>query len=196
MEENEARKREIRLNDGLRRRLYDLVRTTVKVPAEAAKLDRAYAEAEPLVREAVHGAYPPDDMEICAKYEAAQIDDCVKLQLTSGGVDLFKFAPGTGPLVVKKTHQGMIYLADAITTDAFHNWKQANEAFETALRRKMDDYGALVREARTLDEVCEIWPEAEVVREYARSRALSILSDEMIARIRADVAARQSEGSA
>jgi hypothetical protein len=184
---------EVRLNDGLRSRLYALVTSTVKCPVEEARLNAAYAVAEPLVRAAVQTKYPPRDMRVCEKYEAASIDDCIKLQLSAGGVDTFNFAKGTGPLVVKKTHQGQIYLADEATTSAFHTWKTTRFAFDEAIKKKAGDYNTLVREARTLEEVTEIWPEADAVREYARSRALSVLSDEMVARIKADVEARKRD---
>ncbi len=182
---------EVRLNDGLRKRLYELVTTTVKCPAEAARLDQTYSKAAPLVRAIVEAKYPPKDMKICAKYEAASVDDCIKLQLFAGGVDKFDFSNGSGPLVAKKTYQGQIYLADEPTTEAFHDWRAARDAFDTALRKKSSDYNTLVKEARTLEEITEIWPEADAVREYARSRALSVLTDEMVARIKADVAERK-----
>jgi hypothetical protein len=183
----------VRMNDALRQRLGTLVDQTIGLPELDVKLQQAYAAAEPLVRGAVEVKYPVKDMRVCAKYEAAGPDDCIKLSLAAGGVQQFDFAKGTGPLVAKKTYQGQVYLADQATTNAVLNWITARD--EQMRRTKMvrADYHALIRGARTLEEIIEIWPAADTVSEFARSRALTVLSEDVVARIRADVARRTDD---
>ena len=180
----------IRMNEALRERLNKEVTQLVHLPELGRAEMEAYNNAAPLVREAVEKKYPQKDMKICAKYEAASVDDCIKLQLTAGGVQEFRFIEKTGPLVVKKTYSGQVYLADDPTTTAVLDWVEAHETHDKQLRALRNDYHALIQSAKTLEEVLEIWPEVAGVELYARSNALTILSADVIARIRADVATR------
>lgn len=92
--------------------------------------------------------------------------------------------------MVKKTYQGKIYLSDDATTTAVLDWVAAHEEHDKRLRANRNDYYALIKSAKTLEEVLEIWPEVAGVELYARSNALTILSADVVARIRADVARR------
>ena len=130
-------------------------------------------------------------MKILAKYETANVDDCIKLQLTAGGVVQFDFIKDTGPLVAKKTYLGAIYLANEECTKAVQFWLEAKEKLRETAEATRNDYRALVRSARTLEEIVEVWPQAEEVAQYARSQALTVLSQEVIARIKADADARR-----
>ncbi len=59
------------------------------------------------------------------------MDDCIKLQLTAGGVVQFTFNKGTGPLTVKKTYHNMVYMADEETTNACQSWIEADHKYKT-----------------------------------------------------------------
>ena len=181
----------IRLNEALRGRLNTLVNELVYLPALRDRVEDAYITVEPLVRGAVEAKFPQRDMKVLAKYEAAQIDDCIDLQLTAGDVKRFIFKDKTGPLVAKKTYHGQVYLADATVTDAFLEWWNAKSANDEKTKALQNDYRALIQGAKTLEEIIEIWPEAEQISQYARSQALTVLSQDVIARIRADVARRK-----
>ncbi len=99
-----------RLNEALRDRLHKLVQQTVTVPD--TRLTYAYNNAEPLVRAIVETKYPTKDMKVCARCDAAQIQDTIRLQLADGGMEEFKFPKGTGPYVIKVTgFDNRIYLA-------------------------------------------------------------------------------------
>lgn len=181
----------IRMNDALRERLNKLVETTVTFPDLDSAIDQLYRDAAPLVWKAVEAKYPQKDMKICAKYEAASVDDCIDLQLTAGGVNRFHFRKGTGPLVVKKTYHNQVYLADEDTTNAVLAWLDAVDKRNENVKAVQNDYRALIKSARTLEEIIEIWPQAEEVSQYARSQALTVLSEDVIARIKADAAKRK-----
>jgi hypothetical protein len=178
-----------RLNDAHRMKLYELRDKIVGCPAEHAMFRQAYEQAAPLVRVAVTKKYPEKDMKVCARYEAAHGDDCIKLTLSAGGVQEFNFDKDTGPLVVKKTYSGQMYAADDLTTTAVLEWVTARDSHKAALKQKHEDYGALIRNARTLDEVVEVWPEAEQLRTMF-GKPLVALSEEVKARIRDDVRTR------
>jgi hypothetical protein len=183
----------IRMNDALRDRLTKMVYERVTFPNLESAERAAYEAAEPLVRAAVEAKYPVRDMEVMARYGAASVDDCIKIQLTAGGVEQFAFDTGTGPLVAQKTYYGAIYLADAATTEAVLSWVEARDAWQTAKNAAYKDYRALIANARTLEEVAEVWPEAAEVGRLARSQALTVLSQETVARIREDVRRRTRE---
>lgn len=182
----------VRLNGLTRDRLIALSQELVGCPVEKDRLEAAYDRAEPLVRAAVLAKYPVSDMLVLEKYDCAEVDDCIKLQLTAGGVDKFQFDAGTGPLVAETTTSGAIYLADEETTHAFEEWKVASDAYNACIRQKLGDYRTLVTTARTLEDVTEIWPEAERVRPMMQSHALSALTSDAIERIKSDVASRRA----
>lgn len=180
----------IRMTQAMRDRLLKLAADLVECPLQWRAVVVAYEKAAPLVRAAVEKKYPPKDMRILKKYDAAHIDDCIKLSLTAGGVDMFNFASGTGPLVGHPTYRGTIYATDGALTDAFLVWKKATEEEKAARSAIMTDYKSLVNSARFLEEVIEIWPEAAQLRPVAQSTALTTLTPQVVDRIKADIAAR------
>ncbi len=180
----------IRLSTEKRDKLNSYVNKIVTCPVEKEALDAAYARAAPLVRYAVLDKYPLKDMKILAEYEAAWVDNCIKLVLTAGGVEEFQFRDDTGPLVAKKTTKGQIYQAGPEATDAVADWVLASRAYHIAMKRKRDDYHSLIAASTTFEQVVAIWPEAEALAGELRGTSLIMLSDEVIARIQADVKSR------
>jgi hypothetical protein len=186
----------LRLNQSSRDALRRLARSVVAAPKETEALEAAYEKAAGLVRRCVETAYPPKDMRVCARYEAAKIDDCIKLSLTAGGVEQFQFKTDTGPLVVKPTYTGKIYQADVDTTDAVTDWVLARDAHKKAVDEKIADYHALIQSAATFEAVAEVWPEADQLRGQFGGQAIAVISPEIIGRIREDVKSRaQSEAA-
>lgn len=168
--------------------------TVVRAVTEENVVKEAYRKAAPLVRKVVETEYPPRDMRVLAKYEAAERDDCIKLRLAYGAAQdvMFDFDEGTGPLVVNKTYSGKMFLADEETTEAVSAWKDAKEKRDKTLRQKKDDYNTLINAARTLEEVENLWPEAAQIRELFNTNqvALLALTPTVIQRIKMDVAER------
>ena len=168
--------------------------TVVQCVTEESALKAAYRKAAPLVRKCVEAEYPPKDMKILAKYEAAEQDDCIKLRLAYGAAQdvMFDFDDATGPLVVKKTYYGKFFLADEATTAAVNEWKTAKEQCDKTLTQKKRDYQTLIDAARTLEEVEVLWPEAAQIREAFQKNqvALMALTPTVIQRIKADVQER------
>lgn len=177
-----------------REALKNLRNAVVKCVAEEAAVRDAYRKAAPLVRKTVESEYPPKDMKVLAKYESAEQDDCIKLRMAHGAVQdvMFDFDDKTGPMVVKKTYSGKMFLADEPTTVAVLAWKSAKETCDKTLRQKKDDYRTLIEAARTLEEVEVLWPEASQIRTaFSKNQvALLALTPTVIQRIKMDVAER------
>jgi len=179
-----------RMNEGLRDVLKALAVKVITCPKEQAAEEKAYAKAAPLVLATVQKKYPPRDMRVLAKYDKASHDDCIKLQLGAGGVEQFDFRKEKGPIVAYKTYSSPIYAADSKTTDAVSEWCAARDALKAAQKSKQDDYAALIMSATHLDDIIEVWPEAEQFRPK-QGRALIPMSPDVLKRIRADVALRK-----
>lgn len=179
-----------RLTQHMRKQLKALARDLVKTPAEDKAVKAAYKAAAPLVTAAVHVKYPPRDMAVLLKYEKATVDDCIKLQLSAGGIQVFNFAEKKGPLVAHETWQGVVYAADEQQTAAVLAWVEARDKQKAAYEAKVADYDKLINFARTLDEIEAVWPEASQVRAQNESVAPVVLPEEVVKRIKADVATR------
>ena len=180
----------LRLNMSHRDWLSNLARDTTSCPAEAAAVDDTYKVAAPLVRATVEAKYPPEDMQLLAKYDAAEADPCIRLNLTAGGVTQFTFSDDdAGPM---RPNSGgcwrRIYQADEATTAAVLAYAVAVEAFNRAIKAKRDDYYALIRHSTKLEEIEGIWPAASGLRATLNRSVPVVLSDDVVARIRADVA--------
>lgn len=182
------------LRNAHREALKNLRNTVVQCVTEDAAVKDAYRKAAPLVRKAVEAEYPPRDMKVLSKYEAAEQDDCIRLRMAHGAVQdvMFNFNEGTGPVVVKKTYNGKFFLADETTTEAVAAWKTAIEQRDKTLAQKKSDYGTLINAARTLEEIETLWPEASQIREAFNKNqvALLALTPTVIQRIKMDVAER------
>jgi hypothetical protein len=180
-----------RLTQSGRASLSALVRRVVTSPVEAMLERNAYATAAPLVRTLVEARYPPADMAVMKRYDAAFPDSCIQLQLTAGGMVQFNFED-EGPLCPRNRGcTGRVYLADDAVTGAFEGWQRAVEAHHGALMRKHADYYALIQNARHFEDVLAVWPEAEECRSACGAGTVAIgLTEDVLARIRSDVAAR------
>lgn len=176
----------LRLNSRHRDDLNSLARKLVACPAEKGDVDAAYTIAAHLVRRMVEAVLPPADMRILQKYECAQVDDCTRITLTAGGMVQFVFNEGTGPL----STNCRTFLADEATTHAVTTYKTAKEKHKEALKAKLNDYNALIYSARYFEDVAEVWPEAEQLRDNFDCKEVSVVTGDVIARIQQDMATR------
>lgn len=181
----------IRLNDGYRCFLSDLAKQVAKCPAEEKAENDAYKPAAKAVHAIVVARYPVKDMAVLQRYQAAEPDTCIRLQLAAGGVHEFKFRDGDAiPLAPGGRCYSRMYQADADATKIIEIYNRAHDAHKKARKSKLADYEALIKGATTLEEVEEVWPEASALRSRAGRALPMVLSDEVIARIKADAAAR------
>jgi hypothetical protein len=182
----------IRMNEQHRQFLYDLAKTTVTCAAEGKADKTAYDKAAPMVRKLVEDRYPPKDMKLLLKYEQARHDNCIRLQLTAGGVVELKFRDDDkGPLVPGQRNgygcSNRMYAADEAASTAINASILAADVYKKAMSKKLEDYKALIWTAATLDQIETVWPPAAALRERVGRSLPVVLSDEVIARIKADV---------
>jgi hypothetical protein len=180
----------IRLTQESRTGLVRHAEKLISCNAEKAVVEKAYKLVAPAIRKIIEAKYPSKDMLVLKKYGASHIDDCIRVNLTAGGVDEFKFDKETGPLTACRYCAA--YQLDDAATDLFANWKLATEAHTEAVNKKLSDYRSLIRASRNWEDVIEIWPEASQIKPPSPSYALVALSTDAVERIKADVAERKA----
>ena len=167
--------------------LSGFAKESVKCAAEEAADAKAYAKAAPLARKALQTKYPVKDMKVLQKYGVAKGDRCIRLQLTAGGVVEFKFRGDDLPLRPNGYDCGRhIYATDEAATQAISASLDAEAAFKKAMADKLRDYGALIAHSTTLEQIEAVWPAASALRPRLARSVPVILSDDVIARIKAD----------
>lgn len=175
-----------RLNSYSRDSLTMLAKSVIKCPAEETALAKAYATAAALVRATVEVALPPKDMKVLAKYERAAVDDCIRLSGPGLNFTYFRFTKGTGPLSFGNRN----FLVSEETGNAVTAWERTDEALKVATKSKLGDYEALIRNSRHFEDIVEVWPEAEKLRGDIGLNTVSVISLDVVDRIKADVASR------
>lgn len=180
----------IKLNEGHRTMLRNLFRDKVVCPSEDRAVEKAYAKAAPLALKLVHSVHPAEDMDVLRRYGVASQDPCIKVTLTAGGVVQFQFAATDAPWAPKTFCSTRMYLADERATKAVETWTAAIDARQKAWKQKHTDYEALITGSQYLEEVEAVWPEASVLRPKIAGNLPATLTDDAIARIRADAAQR------
>lgn len=179
----------IRLLEGHRDRLRYFAKEIVQPRAELKALTKAYDKAAPIVKKIVETKYPPTDMATLTKYQLSERDDCVKLQLTAGGVDEFQFKDTDAPVVPGGySCRTRIYLADEKATAAVQIWIAARDAYETERKKRIADYYALIAAARTTEDLITVWPEAR--DHLPKGQEVVAVNNDVLARIAADLKER------
>lgn len=179
----------IRMNNEHREFLFKLAKSSIACPAEEKADAAAYARGEKVARAIILKKYPAKEMEPLRKFDVAFHVFSAKFQLTAGGIEEFKFrGDKTGPLAPDRysVHHA-IYAADDSATAALQATLTAAAALKAARDKKLADYRALIWASATLDQIEGVWPEATALRERVGRALPVVLSDEVIARIKADV---------
>lgn len=180
-----------RLNDRIRQVLRNHARTLVACPIEQSAADGTYKEAATLVRKMIEARYPIRDMAVLKKYEQAHECHHIDMQLHAGGFQGWNFRHDDKAPFQPGQHGCKVHLADEAVTAAVQKSLAAEDALKEALGKKLGDYYALIAAANTFEDVCEVWPEAELVRAQCGASAVVIaVTPDVVARIRADVATR------
>lgn len=179
------------LNKDMRTALAEFAKDNVKCPKEEAAFDAAYAKAKPLVIEAVTKRFPAADMVVMDKYGAAVPKTYVRFGGKYDDDSTFRFrTDAEAPLTPRYNHsEHFEWSKDALK--ALQAYVLARQAFQKARDEKLRDYQQLVVGSRTFNEVAAVWPAVEALRVKlipvtVEQRALAVLSEEAIARIRKD----------
>lgn len=183
-----------RLSQYDRDRLIKLADQRVRASADATQMDAAYVEITKAIRAEVEKQFPPKDMKVLAKYDAAGPDRCIYVSRGYGDRDRFCFRDGDAH-PVRPSHGGCGYrtflLEEPVVVllDAF---KDAEKEYDAAIAGKLADYKALISTVNTFNEVAAVWPEAEDLREaiVGSATAMVVLNNDIVERIRSDAATR------
>ena len=191
------------LNKADREALMNFASANISCAEEAAAMDAAYDIAKPLLLTTVHNRFPPTDMAVLERYGAARRDDCVRFGGSYDTESTFYFRKGDTdvPLVPRQTGCSQLYYEwNKEARAALNAYVLARQAYEKARKNKLEDYRRLIVGSRTFNDVVAVWPAAEAMRaklipKTPQQRALAVLSEEAIARIRADNAGAQKEAA-
>lgn len=180
-----------RLTNNHRTVLVALVSRIVDCPAEIKAEAAAYAKALPMVRKIVEATYPPADMAVLSKYKLAIPDECVRVRHADMSVQQFNFRKDDAPQVANRYDCGnRMYLSDERQQKAIEAWVDAAKALTDATKKKREDYAAFINSAATFEQLVEVWPEAMQVADRIKINLPATVNPEMLARIKADSAAR------
>jgi hypothetical protein len=83
-----------------------------------------------------------------------------------------------------------MYLSDERQQKAVEAWVDAATALKDGTQKKREDYNAFIHSAGTFEQLIEIWPEAVQVADRIKVNLPATVNPEMLARIKADSAAR------
>lgn len=177
----------VRLNDSHRSFLYTLAKERVRCPAEEMADKTTYALAAKLVKAGVESQYPSRDMKVLQKYNAAEQAISVRLQLTAGGVEQFEFrGDKSGPLAPSNRRFNHVYPTTKAMSEAVSAHLLAAAALKKARETKLADYKSLIYSSTNLAQVEAVWPLASELRPRVGRMLPVTLSNEVIARIKAD----------
>lgn len=194
MMEKEQRTKNKRLSQYDRTRLLELAKKRVTESADADARDAAYHAAAEAIRAEVEKQFPPKDMKVLARYDAASPDKCIYVSRGYGDRDRFCFREGD-KIPMRPSNGGCGYrtfLLEGPAIEALDAYKDAEKAFEDGITQRFSDYKALICTVNTFNEVASVWPEAEELREavVGSATALVVLNNDIVKRIQSDAAHR------
>lgn len=180
------------LNKGDRDQLIIFANKNIKCAAEEAEMNVAYEEAKPFVLAAVEAKFPVEHMLILEKYGAARRDECIRYGGRYDHDSVFHLKKSEAVLVPRFSGCNELdYDWSKEAKAALQAYGLAKLIFEKAFKAKLADYRTLITGCRTFNEVASVWPAVEALRpklipDTTEKRALSVLSEDALARIRAD----------
>lgn len=182
------------LNKSHRETLQVLARELVRSTQDTTALDAAYEEVANIVAAVVEAKYPKADMAVLRKYDVGREDTCIYVSPGYGNIQQFYFRQGDSrvPYVPSRyCNHRTPHLMNEEQAATFDRYEALREEQKAAINRRVADFDALIAASRTFDEVAAVWPAAEQLRERicGQSRAVSIMSEDTLARLKADPAA-------
>lgn len=182
------------LNKDDREKLFAFAKANITCPVEQKAMDDAYKVAKPFVLDTVHSRFPLKDMKVLDRYGAARRDECIRFGGLYDNDSVFRFRSGDTdiPLVPRQNScRELDYEWSKEARDALNAYVLARQAHNKAMERKTEDYRKLIVGSRMFNDVVAVWPAAEAIRDRlmpknVEQRALAVLSEDAIARIRAD----------
>lgn len=186
-----------RLSEDNRASLIRLARKLVRETHPSEELDAAYEGAADAIHAIVTAKYPPKDMAVLLKYDAAAPDCCIRYSTGHYDVNQFDFRADDKriPTVPSRYCNRVPFLVEGAAVEAMRAYEAAKKAYDQGIAQRENDYRALIQNATSFNQVVDVWPEAERLRENicGRATALSVLSEDVIERLKRDAAIRVEE---
>lgn len=164
--------------------------------ADTTQLDAAYERAAQAVHDALVEKYPQKDMKVLQRYDAASADACIYVSSGYYNYDQFCFRNGDTRIPLRPGSAGgcnsrNAFMLEGDKLEAWEAYKDAQKAHETEVKRRLSDFNALIQNVKTFNEVADVWPAAEAMREsiVGSGTSLTVLSNDVVSRIKADAAA-------
>src|SRR5258708_30401555 len=124
---------------------------------------------------------PYSEIEDLDRYDFDKQTDYFTVKVNAYHQTHFTFKKNTGPLY-KNYSYGL--LAEPKDYDIVKDWVDALETLSLRKGKLLNDYSNLINAAYSFEELCEVWQEAEVMRDSiegrAGKRAISCLSEEAL----------------
>lgn len=178
-----------RLNETYRNLLRAFAEDNLVIP-EKEKMDKAWRKASELTQACVEKQYPPADMALLKKYGVATDDTCFQGADPDGLFLRIEVDKETPEILVPYNggcHSRTIKF-DAKTRDAVGAYEKAIVAYNEARNKKLTMYRSLIRASYYFEDVVEVWPAAEALRDKIcqSSKALVALNPDIISFIKSD----------
>lgn len=182
-----------RLNDRDRTALYNFARRQIEATEDRSELDNAYEHAADAIHAAAVAKWPQKDMKVLERYDSAAPDPCIFISAGGSNYERFTFRPDDKRIALRPNRNGCNRIPLLLTGSAeaaFDAFKAASKARDEAVKKRLSDFSSLIFGTPSFNGLVEVWPAAETMREQivGTATALSVLSSEVIDRLKADPA--------
>lgn len=172
----------------LMRRAEEVVQCDPKLVGD---VEDSYGAAIKAVLPIIQKKYPAKDMKVLQKYGEAKPCRRVDLADEKGNYSRLRLRE-EHQLLIPDRHSGCLTLL--VETDVVHlanAYIAAEEHLDDDRNQRLNDYRAFIYGCRTFEQVVDVWPEAQMCFEHIlKGRGGEVVSMEVIARVKADIARR------
>lgn len=191
----------MRLNACHRERLKNYALELTENMFPLTKIDKLRESLSAWTREVLLIRYPHQEMLILQRHESASDHTTAKIVCPDEDcrTTIIKLQPS---ILLPSTVYRANHVTPTIATKPYrdnHELIKLEKEREEAIRLKVKKYYALIDSASTFETLIEVWPEAKILMpdpEIPRSRALSVVTPDVVEEIQRDVALRAKKQKA
>lgn len=182
-----------RLNNGDRDRINRFAKQQVQATEDRTAFDAAYEAAADAIHAVVIAEHPQKDMQVLAKYDCAAPDACIYVSTGGYNYERFAYREGDKRIILRPSGDSCRRQPILLRDDAekvFDAYLAAKKELEDARKARLKDFSALIYNTPSFNALAEAWPAVETLRGevIGVANALSVLSEEVIDRLRNDAA--------
>lgn len=184
-----------RLNNADRDALIAFARKKVAETGVPDGFDEAYASAALVISNAVAAQFPPKEMAILKKYDAAFQDECIHYAGSGAQYGEFNFRRGD-PNAPFRPGRGCNRRTpvrlDEAQTEAVVSYQSLFDATKAKNDQRFNDFKAAIHTATKFSDLAAIWPAVEEMhlRIVGTNSSLVVMNDDVLERIANDPASR------